>query len=67
MLTSIDDGVGDLSDTLIVILLNGNMWADDACVPIALADVATNDYGPDNIEAAERTTVRKSEIHHEGR
>ena len=27
MLTSIDDGVGGLSDTLIVILLDGNMWA----------------------------------------
>ena len=50
-LTSINAGLGDLSDTLIEIGLNGNMWADDACVPIALADVATNDYGPDNIEA----------------
>ena len=50
MFTSIDDGVGDLSTTLIEIALSGNMWADDACVPIALADVATNDYGPDNIE-----------------
>ena len=50
MLTSIDAGLGDLSDTLIVIGLNGNNWDADACVPIALADVATNDYGPDNIE-----------------
>ena len=44
MLTSIDDGVGGLSDTLIEIQLGGNPWADDACVPDALADVATNDY-----------------------
>ena len=43
-LTSINAGLGDLSATLIEIGLNGNMWADDACVPIALADVATNDY-----------------------
>ena len=50
MFTSIDDGVGGLANTLIEIQLGGNMWADDACVPIALADVATNDYGPDNIE-----------------
>ena len=51
MLTSIDAGVGGLADTLIVILLDGNNWDADACVPAALADVATNDYGPDNIEA----------------
>ncbi len=50
MFTSIEDGVGGLADTLIVILLDGNPWADDACVPADLADVATNDYGPDNIE-----------------
>ena len=50
MFTSIDDGVGGLSNTLIEIQLGGNRWADDACVPAALADVATNDYGPDNIE-----------------
>ena len=43
-LTSINAGLGDLSATLIEIGLNGNNWADDACVPIALADVATNDY-----------------------
>ena len=49
-LTSINAGLGDLSNTLIVIGLNGNNWDADACVPIALADVATNDYGPDNIE-----------------
>ena len=51
MLTSIEDGVGGLANTLIVILLDGNNWDADACVPAALADVATNDYGPDNIEA----------------
>ena len=44
MFTSIDDGVGGLSDTLIEIQLGGNPWADDACVPADLADVATNDY-----------------------
>ena len=49
-LTSIEDGLGDLDDTLIEIGLMGNPWADDACVPAELADVATNDYGPDNIE-----------------
>ena len=48
--TSIEDGVGDLANTLEVIALSGNNWDADACVPIALADVATNDYGPDNIE-----------------
>ena len=40
MFTSIDDGVGGLSNTLIEIQLGGNPWADDACVPDALADVA---------------------------
>ena len=44
MFTSIDDGVGGLSNTLIEIQLGGNPWADDACVPADLADVATNDY-----------------------
>ena len=33
MFTSIDDGVGGLSNTLIEIQLGGNPWADDACVP----------------------------------
>ena len=43
--------MGDLSNTLIEIGLGGNpLGMTDACVPIALADVATNDYGPDNIE-----------------
>ena len=31
--TSIAAGVGGLADTLIQIALNGNPWADDACVP----------------------------------
>ena len=44
MFTSIDDGVGGLSDTLIEIELGGNPWADDACVPAALAGVEKNDY-----------------------
>ena len=49
MFTSIDDGVGGLSNTLIEIHLGGNRWADDACVPAALADVAKNDYEAANI------------------
>ena len=44
MFTSIENGVGDLADTLEVIALSGNPWADDACVPESLADVDTNDY-----------------------
>ena len=44
MLTSIAAGVGDLADTLIEIELNGNAWAEDACVPVELANVETNDY-----------------------
>ena len=44
MFTSIEDGVGGLANTLIEIQLGGNRWADDACVPAALADVAKNDY-----------------------
>ena len=50
LLTGINAGLGDLSATLIEIQLGGNNWDADACVPAALADVATNDYGPDNIE-----------------
>ena len=50
MFTSIDDGVSGLADTLIEIALSGNSWDADACVPAELAGVATNDYGPDNIE-----------------
>ena len=43
-LTSIAAALGDLSDTLIEIALSNNSWTDDACVPAALANVATNDY-----------------------
>ena len=42
--TGIAAGVGDLSDTLIEIALRGNSWSEDACVPAALRNVATNDY-----------------------
>ena len=49
-LTSIANGLGDLANTLIEIGLNGNPWADDACVPAALADVAKNDYTDAGIE-----------------
>ena len=49
-LTGIADELGDLADTLIEIGLNGNPWADDACVPAALAKVATNDYAEAGIE-----------------
>ena len=50
MFTSIASGVGGLGDTLIQIALNGNPWADDACVPAALANVAKNDYAEAGIE-----------------
>ena len=48
--TSIASGVGGLGDTLIQIALNGNPWADGACVPSALANVAKNDYAEAGIE-----------------
>ena len=48
--TSIAAGVGDLADTLIEIALRGNSWADDACVPTALANVTKNDYADAGIE-----------------
>ena len=47
---SIAAGVGGLADTLIEIALRGNSWADDACVPVALASVAKNDYAEAGIE-----------------
>ncbi len=50
MLTSIAAGVGGLADSLIEIALNGNPWADDACVPAELANVAKNDYIEAGIE-----------------
>ena len=49
-LTSINAGLGDLSGTLIEIGLNGNPWADDACVPIALENVEKNDYAAADID-----------------
>ena len=48
--TSIAAGVGGLADTLIEIALDGNPWANDACVPVALASVAKNDYTEAGIE-----------------
>ena len=48
--TSIAAGVGDLSDTLIEIALDGNPWDANACVPAALASVAKNDYTEAGIE-----------------
>ena len=48
--TSIAAGVGGLADTLIQIALNGNPWADDACVPAELENVAKNDYVEAGIE-----------------
>ena len=49
-LTSIAAALGDLSDTLIEIALSSNSWTDDACVPAALANVATNDYAEAGLE-----------------
>ena len=37
--------LGGLADTLMVINLMGNSFADDACLPAALGDVGTNDSG----------------------
>ena len=48
--TSIAAELGDLSDTLIEIALSSNSWTDDACVPTALANVATNDYADAGLE-----------------
>ena len=50
-LTGIAAELGDLSDTLIEIALRRNSWTDDACVPAALANVATNDYQEAGLEA----------------
>ena len=50
MFTSIDDGVGGLSDTLIEIAPQRQQLGRRCLRAGALADVATNDYGPDNIE-----------------
>ncbi len=51
--TSIAAGVGGLADSLIEIALNGNPWANDACVPAELANVAKNDYTEAGIEVCE--------------
>ena len=52
--TSIAAGVGGLADSLIEIALNGNPWANDACVPAELANVAKNDYTEAGIEVCAR-------------
>ena len=51
--TSIAAGVGGLADTLIEIALNGNPWNANACVPVALANVAKNDYTAAGIEVCD--------------
>ena len=51
--TSIAAGVGDLADTLIEIALNGNPWNANACVPVALANVTTNDYTAAGIDVCD--------------
>ena len=53
MFTSIAAGVGGLGDTLIVIALNGNPWAANACVPAELANVGKNDYEAAGLEVCE--------------
>ena len=52
-LTSIAAELGDLSDTLIEIALSSNSWTEAACVPAALANVATNDYAEAGLEICE--------------
>ncbi len=44
MFTSIEDGVGDLDDTLTHMYVNGNSFADGTCLPGDLASVANNDF-----------------------
>ena len=51
--TSIAAGVGGLADTLIEIALNGNPWNANACVPVALANVAKNDYTAAGIDVCD--------------
>ncbi len=55
--TSIAAGVGGLADTLIEIALRGNSWADDACVPSPLANVAKNDYAAAGLEVCSDAPV----------
>ena len=52
-LTSINAGLGDLSDTLIEIGLEGNPWNANACVPESLANVTTNDYTAAGIDVCD--------------
>ncbi len=52
-LTSIAAELGDLSDTLIEIALSRNSWTEAACVPAALANVATNDYADAGLQICE--------------
>ena len=52
-LTSINAGLGDLSDTLIEIGLEGNPWSANACVPESLANVTTNDYTAAGIDVCD--------------
>ena len=51
--TSIAAGVGGLADTLIEIALDGNPWNANACVPVALANVAKNDYTAAGIDVCD--------------
>ena len=49
----IPDALGNLADTLAHISLKDNNFDDDACVPAALANVATNDYEEAGLEVCE--------------
>ena len=61
--TSIAAGVGGLADSLIEIALNGNPWANDACVPAALRNVAKNDYEEAGLEiCGDDGTVESQQI-----
>ena len=46
----ISDALGSLADTLAQISLRENSFDADACVPVALADVASNDYEEAGLE-----------------
>ncbi len=59
--TGIAAGVGDLSDTLIEIALRGNSWSEDACVPAALRNVATNDYEEADLAICGEEAIRDLE------
>ena len=47
------DALGSLVDTLAHISLKENNFDADACVPAALANVATNDYEEAGLEVCE--------------